>query len=74
MKIFIGETGAGAAIEFPGVKGTGENRAVERTMAERPAGVRADAIDGVQRAIYITDGHRIAVNINLNCGARRQEF
>src|ERR1700676_4293990 len=25
MKIFIGETGAGAAIEFPGVKGTGKN-------------------------------------------------
>src|SRR6202163_2906276 len=54
MKIFIGETGAGAAIEFPGVKGTGKNGAVERTVAERSAGVRADAVDGVQNAIYIT--------------------
>src|ERR1700693_3493605 len=33
MEIVIGETGAGAAIEFPGVKRTGENGAVERTVA-----------------------------------------
>jgi hypothetical protein len=43
-------------------------------MAERPAGVRADAVEGVQSAIHIADSHRIAININLNCRARRQKF
>jgi len=74
MEIFIGKTRAGAAIEFPGVKRAGENRAVERTVAERAAGVRADAVDRVQSAIHIADGYRIAINIDLNCRARRQEF
>jgi hypothetical protein len=43
-------------------------------VAERAAGVGADAVDSVQSAIYIADSHRITVNINLNCRARKQEF
>src|ERR1700675_1909046 len=47
MEIFIGEAGAGTTIEFPGVERAGEDGAVERAVAERAAGVRADAVDGV---------------------------
>src|SRR5437016_9097282 len=50
---------AGAAIELPGVPGTGEVRAVNGPLSQRSAAVRAGSRERVNAAIHIADGEAV---------------
>src|SRR6185312_763977 len=52
---------AGSAIELPPMKRAGEDGAVESAVAQRSAGMRADAVDRVQDAGHIAHRHRAAI-------------
>src|SRR6266571_4217770 len=50
---------AGAAIELPGVPGTGEVRAVDGPLSQRSAAVRTGSRERVNAAIHIADGEAV---------------
>src|SRR5665213_1465052 len=72
LQVFVAAVCAGAAIEFPSVIGATENRAVERAVSQRAAGVRTDAVHGVERAADVAHRHRVVAHFNVDCGTRRQ--
>src|SRR5207245_621615 len=51
---------AATAIELPGVPGTGEIDAVDRSLSQRPAAMRAGSVERVDSALHIADGVTVA--------------
>jgi hypothetical protein len=63
---------AGAAIEGPGVPRADDLIAVEITVAEGAAGVRAEAVEETEGALVIAQGVGGAVDLDLGKSAGRE--
>lgn len=61
---------AGAAVVLPGVPRADEHVAVEGSLAERAAGMRASAVESVQGSARVTDGVRPAMDFGFEDGSR----
>src|SRR6266478_4741569 len=72
LQEFIHLAQASSSIELPAMKRASEYVAVERAVSQRAARMRADAVQGVQRAVYIAHRHRILADFKLHRRARGQ--
>lgn len=68
----IPSAGAGDAIEFPQVPGTGDHASVQRAVAERSAHVRAVTADRKELTIVVADRDIHRSNRDLTKCARRK--
>src|SRR6478672_3433920 len=69
---FAGLVLAGAHVELPAVPGAGDDAALELSLAKRAALVRADAVEGVDGAVDIEEGHNPVAGDAFLGGARRE--
>src|SRR5579862_4694749 len=55
LQVFIEVVRARTAVVFPAMPGAHQHVAVQRSLPERPSGVQADSLQGMQLSAHITD-------------------